>query len=103
MASETWRSAKEVDQKYQVSEKVKEAAATVYATTATAALTVDEKLHVRDNAAAAWSATKSGVANIDSKLGISSTVSGWLGLGRKTPERPSSKSPRSSPKPSNNE
>lgn len=101
MASETWRSAKEVDQKYQVSEKVKGAASTVYATTATAALTVDEKLHVRENAAAAWSATKSGVVNIDSKLGISSTVSGWLGWGKKTPDDGPSKSPRSSPKPSN--
>ena len=97
MASETWRSAKGVDEKYQVSGKVKGAATTVVAATSSAAVAVDEKLHVRENAAAAWSATKSGVASLDAKLGVSSTVSGWFGWGKKTPEN-SNGSPRSSPK-----
>ena len=99
MASETWRSAKEVDKKYEISDKVKGAATTVADATTSAAKTVDEKLHVRENASAAWSATKQGVSSLDNKLGISSTVYGWFGWEKErksTSPKPSSASPRPS-------
>jgi hypothetical protein len=96
MASDTWKSAKEVDKKYEISDKMKGAATTVAGATASAAKSVDEKLHVRENASAAWSATKQGVSSLDNKLGISSTVCGWFGWDK---ERKSASPKSSSPRP----
>jgi RNA recognition motif-containing protein len=99
MASDTWRSAKEADKKYEISDKVKGAATTVAGVTVSAAKSVDEKLHVRENASAAWSATKQGVSSFDNKFAISSTVYGWFGWDKERKSaspKPSSTSPKMS-------
>lgn len=101
MASDTWRSAKDADEKYGMSNKVKGAASTVAGATASAAKSVDEKLHVRENASAAWSATKQGVSSIDTKLGISSSVYGWFGWDKER-KSASPKSSTNSPRMSSN-
>ena len=50
VASSLSKSAKQLDEQYAISGKVTAAAATVATATATAALVVEEKLHVRENA-----------------------------------------------------
>lgn len=95
VASGISKSAKEADEKYEITGRVKEAASTVAAVTVSTAKTVDEKFNVSENAAAAWSATKDGVTSLDNKLGVSSAIYSMFGWDKqKSPSpRPNSKSP----------